>query len=456
MPGETVRFDRSIQRLAECVSAELGVDALQAGVVHRDASGRLSFFVRTEIQPDRAKALSEKLRAALGSYARRDRVLAACNDVGAAAVLGDPSALPAKVGAWTVRVLDRRLVGVDWLRPPVPASQTPPRFVFASMKGGVGRTTALSICASHVAARGGRVLALDLDLEAPGLGPVLLTRDTLPFYGMLDALVENNISGLDTTFYADLIGPSALATQAGKIDVVPAFGRSSVENPGGVLAKLARAYVEDVRPDGQIATLLDQVRGIVDTLGQANNYDLILIDARAGLHESTASALMGLGAEVLLFGLDEPQTFEGYSALLAHLSQFVPGTGPSPEWLDRLTFVQGKAPPDAAGRDDFAGRWRLLVERMIPILRTPSTYTDPVPVGDFQALDWDDGRPDDEVLPPDAAILSPVSVLHDPRYAGFNPGRSRDLLEERLYIGTFGTLLERIDAAVFSEPREAT
>ena len=109
-----------------------------------------------------------------------------------------------------VRLLDRRLVGADWLLAPAKPSPPPPRFVFASIKGGVGRSTALAVAAADLASRGQRVLVIDLDLEAPGLGPMLLDDSTLPEFGTLDALVENGLSGLDNTFLRDLIGPSAL------------------------------------------------------------------------------------------------------------------------------------------------------------------------------------------------------------------------------------------------------
>jgi hypothetical protein len=60
-----------------------------------------------------------------------------------------------------------------------------------------------------------RILVVDLDLEAPGLGPMLLDEGTLPEFGVLDALVENGLAPLDETFLADLVGPSALAGGAG-------------------------------------------------------------------------------------------------------------------------------------------------------------------------------------------------------------------------------------------------
>lgn len=184
------------------------------------------------------------------------------------------------------------------MRPPLPAIEdpAPARFVFASLKGGVGRSTALSVAAAHLAARGGRVLAVDLDLEAHGLGSVLLTHKTLPEFGVVDVLVENGLQELGDSFYADLVGPCSLAVGGGRIDVMPAFGARSRRNPAEVLAKLSRAYTEDIATSGAVATIRDQVSSLIERYASPQQYDAIFVDARAGLNETSASAVTGLGA----------------------------------------------------------------------------------------------------------------------------------------------------------------
>jgi CobQ/CobB/MinD/ParA nucleotide binding domain len=242
----TVRFDDSLPILVRLVVRELGEPALTSGVALRDATGRLAFFSDAELSEDIRSRVTHILRSELGPYAREDRVIAGKDDFGAAKVLSDPSAIVVSVKEMKkddvevigrVRLLDRRLVGADWLRAPVPAAQPPPRFVFASLKGGVGRSTALCVAAAEFAAKGRRVLAIDLDMEAPGIGAMLLDDGTLPEFGLVDALVENGLAPLDETFLADLIGPSALADRRGRIDVMPAFGRRSIQNPGEFLPK---------------------------------------------------------------------------------------------------------------------------------------------------------------------------------------------------------------------------
>ncbi len=443
----TVRFDDSLRILADIVIKELGENALTTGVALRDVSGRLSFFSGADLRDETRDLISKRLRSELGPYARTDRVLAGRNDPGVSTVLTDNAILVVKIGQHKVRLIDRRLVGADWLRKPAVAAAPPPRFVFASLKGGVGRSTALAVAAADFASHGKRVLAIDLDMEAPGLGAMLLDEGTVPEYGIIDALVENGIGSLDDQFYADLVGPSSLANRMGRIDVIPALGRRSIRNPADVLAKIARAYAEDVKEDGAVASILDQVRELVDHFAQPTRYDAILVDARAGLHETTASSILGLGAEVLLFGVDEPQTFLGYSLLLTHLARFLSPEDSRPEWLERLTMVHGKAPSDSDQRAVFVDKCQKLFMDSGLRPRTHSEQTAiALPAEPFHNVPWDDEAKDEDVLDSEKPDYSEaVAILYDGRFEQFDPIKRRDLMSEELYRSSFGAFLDRIN-----------
>jgi hypothetical protein len=323
--------------------------------------------------------------------------------------------------------------------------------VFASLKGGVGRSTALAVGAAGLAGAGYRVLAIDLDLEAPGLGPMLLDQGTLPEFGILDAMVETGLSELDDSFLADMVGPSALAGGSGRIDVIPVLGRRSLNNPADVLAKIARAYTEEIGADGQVATILDQIRALVDTFTDRNQYDVVLVDARAGLHETAAAAVLGLGAEVFLFGLDEPQTFQGFEVLLAHLARFAGREAGAPEWLNRLTVVQGKAPIESDRRADFADRCQGLFSKVGLGPRPPQDSGNPGQPTGFGDLAWDDDVPDEEVLPDDGwQPRTPVAILDDSRFRGFSPLLKRDLMVDKVYGSSFGALLAQVWAPLLA------
>jgi MinD-like ATPase involved in chromosome partitioning or flagellar assembly len=445
-----VRFDDSLPILARVVADELGEDILRSGTVLRDATGRLAFLASSSLDDATSQRLSALLRKKLGPYARNDRVVAGATDFGVSETLEGASPLIVPVDHHKIRLIDRRLAGADWLREPSDMAQPPPRFVFASLKGGVGRSTALCVAAADLASHGHRVLAIDLDMEAPGLGAMLLDDGTLPEYGVIDALVENGISPLDDAFLADLVGPSALTDRHGRIDVIPAFGRRSLRNPGDVLAKIARAYTEDIRADGTLATILDQVRELVDNLADPTRYDAVLIDCRAGLHETTASAVLGLGAEVFLFGLDEPQTFQGYSALIAHLARFKHSDASGSSWMERLIMVQGKA-TDANSRINFAEKSRSLFSAFYTDKPRATPGSDiPLPAAPFKDVPWDDDDAidDDDLNIEDDDLPEIIAILDDERFKLFEPAQRRDLLSERVYRSSFGDFLDRINESL--------
>ncbi len=447
-----LRFDDSLPTLARVVAQELGGDALSQGVVLRDAVGRLAFFTPVELDDAAAGRLSERLRSELGAYARPDRTVATGKDFGVREVLDDSAAFPISRDGFRLRLIDRRIVGADWLRRPSPMASAPQRFVFASIKGGVGRSTALSVAAANIAAQGGRALAIDLDMEAPGLGPMLLKPDGLPEFGLIDALVESGLAPLDDEFYVDLVAPSPLADRRGRIDVLPALGRRSMRNPGDVLSKIARAYIEHVNQTGTVLTILDEVRAIADRFSSSGHYDAILLDARAGLHETTAAAVLGLGAEVFLFGLDEPQTFEGYSALLAHMARFLPETGEPPEWLNRITMIHAKASPDRELRLNFAERCRDLFSKSgLLVAPAPLSRNVPLPAAPFSDVPWEEDSDDDAALVDEVWDRpTTLAILEDDRFRLFHPHDRADVLSENVYRASYGAFLDYVNQAIQS------
>jgi hypothetical protein len=439
----SVRYDDSLAIMLRTLSRSMDAEQIASGVVMRDVSGRLSFFARSKLNETLSAKLEEELRAALGPYARQDRLLASGDDFGSN-VLSDTTAYEISLDSIRARVVDRRLVGMDWLRKPADPASPPSRFVFASLKGGVGRSTALSVAALHLANQGKRVLVVDLDMEAPGISTMLLTPDTLPRFGIVDALVENGISGLDEGFIQDLVGSSLLSAHSGKIDVVPAFGMASLENPADILGKLARAYAEDFGADGKSLSILDQVQEIVGRFSDPARYDAIFVDARAGLHETAASAILGLGADILFFGLNEDQTFHGYQALFAHLARLRPGS--EGNWLDQITMVQAKASGTNEDQDLFAERCKTLFQSsgLIPMQRPLERVF--IPAEPFRNVPWEDTTANlPQVLEEDLEGRLPLMILDDERFKHYSPQLRTDLMLPRIYLSTFGALLERID-----------
>ncbi|MFJ3469654.1 KGGVGR-motif variant AAA ATPase [Pseudomonas sp. NPDC090201] len=448
----SVHFDDSLNLLIGIILNELGSEPLASGLVLRDSTGRLAFFSSTALSAIQREELSVLLVDSLGVYARTDQVLADISDYGVEDLLADQAAVTVTVNGSRLRIIDRRLVGADWLRAPANQAPPPPRFVFSSIKGGVGRSTALAVVAVDLAAKGLKVLAIDLDIEAPGLGAILLSDDALPEFGLLDALVENGLRPLDQTFLSDLTSPSPLTGNNGRIDVMPVLGRRSLNNPSEVLAKIARAYAEDLDDEGRVVTVLDQVSALIDAFSDPRQYDVILVDARAGLHETTASALLGLGAEVFLFGLDEPQTYQGFKILLSHMARFN-SSGNLFGWLSRFTIVQGKAPAESELRQSFNERCQDLLSEIGLCPQQKGMSLIRREIDSFDDLQWDDEISDDEVLPAEEVLhLSSIAIVDDSRYKSFNPLQKRDLIENSIYSSSYHEIIDKISSSLLREP----
>lgn len=451
-----IYFDDSLPKFTSLLVEELGTNAVEDGLFSRDTSGRLSFFSATKLTKKILTRISKLALSELGAYARADRPIADIDDFGVSELFSERS-LKLSAAGISVRLLDRRLVGADWLRAPTTEKSDPSRFVFASIKGGVGRTTALSIVAADLAAKGKSTLIIDLDLEAPGIGSMLLDDGTTPDFGMIDALVEIGLGKLSDGFMADLIGPSALADRKGRIDVVPAFGRRSLKNPGEILGKISRAYAERVDINGNVATFLDKVSEITDYFSALGRYDAILVDARAGLHETTASALLGLGAHVFLFGLDEPQTFHGYEALLSNLVRIDVIADAKADWLSTISMVQGKKTDSEDDESSFATRCDALFKTCGLISKTKKSNRFFAAAEPFSNVPWDDDAEIVEAELKDGSSDESIDILHvlyDDQFFLFDPNRRNQLMTHQVYKTPYHMLLQKVESVMLSHVGE--
>ncbi|MBC7976161.1 MAG: hypothetical protein H7138_14410 [Myxococcales bacterium] len=345
------------------------------------------------------------------------------------------------------RYLDRRIVGSEWLHRPSStldhqlAGEIAPakRVVFCSLKGGVGRSTALSVVAAEQASQGRNILVVDLDLEAPGIGSLLLSTERTPAYGVVDYLVERNFwTSLETATPEDrrgreevlrgMVGTCSLTSGAGLVDVVPATGTRTLDQPRNYLAKLSRAMIEGLADPEQPTPLATKLNNMLTELEALRRYDFVFIDVRAGLAELSASPLLALGAEVLLFGTAQAQTIQDLRFLFAHLSTLTGDLRPSP-WL-RLKMVHAKASnveQRAQFRDDL---WDLFTTFLYQ--GTADDNEDEFEVFNFAA---------DAPEAPHVPIVIPL----DTAFADWDPVRNPANMLSTYYARTFGDLITYVD-----------
>ncbi len=291
------------------------IQSLDWLTINRDLYGRVRFIVSESVEREESvrtsiETIYRELAEQIGPHAypvssgilyeaSRDTVC-----MGAASYLLD--------GFDRVWVVDRLATESNWASI-APEAQGVPRVVFFSIKGGVGRSTALAATAWKLAQLGKRVLVLDLDLESPGLSSSLLPPERQPTYGITDWLVEDLVDNGDTVL-GNMIAASALSRD-GDIYVVPAHGAK----PGEYIAKLGRVWMSKIGRDGMHEPWSARLQRLLRALEERIQPDIVLIDSRAGIDEVASSCVTDLGANlILLFALDGSQTWNGYRILFDH------------------------------------------------------------------------------------------------------------------------------------------
>jgi len=436
--SDLVFFDEALPKFVSLVEEILKEDAKEAFKKHlffRNADGIFTFVLRdNDLEAKVKERLQILAKERLGAYVSDnpvrnleemydDELADNKNDIVEHVTYKDKYGVEQ---SRDVRLVERRILGADWLRDVQKAKPLAvPALVFFSLKGGVGRSTALVVAAAHLASIGKNVLIVDLDLEAPGVGSMLLDGQTLPKYGLLDYYTETKINDIDDDFLRDMISTSSITDPVGGlVDVAPAAGRLCLEYPQNMLGKLSRAYLENISDEERTDTFLDQTRNLIERLcNLKKNYDAVLVDARAGLNESTAAAVLGLGADVLLFGVDQPQTWEGYKYLFAHLARYKPveNGDTDDEWRLRLHMIHAKASPSIEKQKLFReNACDAFSDQLYDMLDEGSGTTG----FNFDTNDKDAPH-----------YASPI--LFDGNYQEFNPLRDKELLSNSFYQAAF-------------------
>lgn len=181
---------------------------------------------------------------------------------------------------------------------------------FYSYKGGVGRTLLLAWVARALAARGKRVLALDLDLEAPGL-PSKLRPISEPKagFGVVDLLLRFQGGASPPTDLAQWCLP--VATEQGSLWLLPA-GAAPSPAYWHALGKVSweTLFVERAADGARFFLWLR------DALAKAVEADFLLIDARTGVTEMGAAAVGMLADTVVAVTNTSPESKTGLREVL--------------------------------------------------------------------------------------------------------------------------------------------
>lgn len=330
-------FDQIIPGLQEVLAEHQEfISTVGPVYVNRDLNGRVriivpSAFEDDQVALDQLAVISHQIVAKLGQHTAPVDQLIIFEENPVRVAFGSP--VFAVEGLQNVLLIDRLATQGNWSTIAAPSTAAP-RVVFFSIKGGVGRSTAIAATAWSLAQSGQRVLVLDLDLESPGLSTSLLPEERRPTFGITDWLVEDLVDNGDEVF-ENMVASSGLSHD-GDIFVVPAHGVES----GEYVSKLGRAWMPKVVGNKQ-ESWSERLHRLIAALEQRWSPDIILIDSRAGIDEVASACVTDLGANlVLLFALDGDQTWSGYKILFRHWRT----TGVVREIRERLQVVGALIP----------------------------------------------------------------------------------------------------------------
>jgi MinD-like ATPase involved in chromosome partitioning or flagellar assembly len=190
---------------------------------------------------------------------------------------------------------------------------------FYSYKGGVGRTLVVANVARYLALLGQRVVALDFDLEAPGLHYKLLPpgqiRNAPVKTGIVDYVHEFAVEGQIRDSLGDIAIelPMSSATK-GSIVLIPA-GAVPTSNYWQKLAQI-NWYDFLYRGDARGAIFFLDLK---ERIQRELQPDFLLIDSRTGITEIGGVATTILPEKVVCLLLHNQENLEGARAVLRSL-----------------------------------------------------------------------------------------------------------------------------------------
>lgn len=184
---------------------------------------------------------------------------------------------------------------------------------FWGLKGGVGRSTALSHVSLLLGRRGVKVLAVDLDLESPALvGALTGCASTAQRFEDLVRLAgkpEVPDDVLDREVQRCLV-PAANAS--GQVEVLGPV-RADIPFVQALLGPLATNVL--------YAGAHPPLRRLLGAAIRASNAQIVLLDARSGYCDESALSVLDLADEVVLFASPAPSTYPSLMPAVAALER---------------------------------------------------------------------------------------------------------------------------------------
>lgn len=347
--SNTVRFQDALPIAQQFTQTHYEALGQQPPILIRDLYGKIRLFLCGE-PTEQHQVLATNLANALGrfTYPAEAIFLYEADFFNSQSITESPDKIRIPGTNPPIFLLDKQITSQDWLRQPIKGSEPhPPRATLFGIKGGVGRSSALAIWAWHLAKLGKKVLVVDLDLESPGIGQILLPQAQSPDFGVVDWLVEEAVGQADRELLLDMVATSPLAKNTeGVIRVVTAAGGKEQD----YIAKLSRVYM-DINQEGKIVDFAHRLAQLLQQLEAQEKPDIVLLDSRAGIHDIAAIAITRLTDMAFLFAVNTPQTWQAYRYLFSHWQKWNVNLA---TFRNNLKIVAGMVPE--LGREDYLSR----------------------------------------------------------------------------------------------------
>ncbi|MCG8556718.1 MAG: hypothetical protein MJD61_15740 [Proteobacteria bacterium] len=299
-----------------------------------------------------------------------------------------------------------------------------PTVAFYGFRGGAGRTTALAHVAASLASRQVSVVAVDLDLEAPGLDRVLGCAPPTNGHGVLELLRR-----AATTDREQLEGALRLAPHltTSRLEV----GAPIRVLPAGALTETYLERLDDLGvPLWHVAEGPSPLEMLVARIKDELNPEVVLVDCRTGLSGLSASALFHVADVVVCMLPVSGQSWDGFRVFL----EAVRAAHANREGLPEVLIVPSMVPEGPEGR------YRLAEF----VSRIEAMYAELVLGQDAASLD-------------DADVAERVPVAREGieyrRGIALADALSTDFVQRS--AGTYRALLDELDALLL-QPADAT
>lgn len=328
-----ITFDTAFSTAKKTIRSWSGYADVSEVTIIRDVLGRLSFLITSSGKPEK-NSLETALQGALDHYDARHIFWTdgKHNDL-TEQLLQEIQKLrhfDEKEGNCKWFFLERTIAKKAWLdysgqvQPVWPYADAtkgkqPKVITFYSFKGGMGRTTALAATALLLTRHGRHVLAIDTDVEAPGLATLFFDESQI-LRGTVDFYLESSANGqkpIDVSPYLKQVNdPNLTEEMKGALYIIPA---GNVDDH--YVQKLGRIDYQDTIPDSMRKNLDFMIKSAVNFI-RGNGYplDYILLDARAGFHDMGGIVTAHLPHGVVLFGRNNTQSWTGLKQVIQTIS----------------------------------------------------------------------------------------------------------------------------------------